>query len=108
MFIYWTFLGVFDALVFFFGAYFMFENTTVTSNGQVSTEPRRVGWAAWESHTGAGRGSLWGLVLGHLSTKAPRGRGAPAPAGHTLPGSPRLMALRHREPLCSFPRSGLV
>lgn len=38
VFIYWTFLGVFDALVFFFGAYFMFENTTVTSNGQVSME----------------------------------------------------------------------
>lgn len=38
LFIYWTFLGVFDALVFFFGAYFMFENTTVTINGQVSTE----------------------------------------------------------------------
>lgn len=36
VFIYWTLLGVFDALVFFFGAYFMFENTTVTSNGQVS------------------------------------------------------------------------
>ncbi|XP_070096118.1 phospholipid-transporting ATPase IH isoform X9 [Equus przewalskii] len=35
VFIYWTLLGVFDALVFFFGAYFMFENTTVTSNGQV-------------------------------------------------------------------------
>ncbi|XP_066092919.1 phospholipid-transporting ATPase IH isoform X2 [Saccopteryx bilineata] len=35
VFIYWTFLGVFDALVFFFGAYFMFENTTVTSNGQM-------------------------------------------------------------------------
>uniref|UniRef100_A0A6I8PIH3 Phospholipid-transporting ATPase n=1 Tax=Ornithorhynchus anatinus TaxID=9258 RepID=A0A6I8PIH3_ORNAN len=35
LFIYWTFLGVFDALVFFFGAYFMFENTTVTSNGQM-------------------------------------------------------------------------
>lgn len=38
VFIYWTFLGVFDALVFFFGAYFMFENTTVASNGQVSTQ----------------------------------------------------------------------
>ncbi|XP_028904050.1 probable phospholipid-transporting ATPase IH isoform X1 [Ornithorhynchus anatinus] len=37
LFIYWTFLGVFDALVFFFGAYFMFENTTVTSNGQLMT-----------------------------------------------------------------------
>uniref|UniRef100_A0A452R2G2 Phospholipid-transporting ATPase n=1 Tax=Ursus americanus TaxID=9643 RepID=A0A452R2G2_URSAM len=35
VFVYWTFLGVFDALVFFFGAYFMFENTTVTSNGQI-------------------------------------------------------------------------
>ncbi|KAL6076775.1 hypothetical protein STEG23_002039, partial [Scotinomys teguina] len=35
VFIYWTFLGVFDALVFFFGAYLMFENTTVTSNGQM-------------------------------------------------------------------------
>ena len=35
VFIYWTLLGLFDALVFFFGAYFMFENTTVTGNGQV-------------------------------------------------------------------------
>ncbi|XP_011745844.1 phospholipid-transporting ATPase IH isoform X4 [Macaca nemestrina] len=35
VFIYWTLLGLFDALVFFFGAYFMFENTTVTSNGQI-------------------------------------------------------------------------
>ncbi|XP_036157649.1 probable phospholipid-transporting ATPase IH isoform X1 [Myotis myotis] len=35
VFIYWTFLGVFDALVFFFGAYFMFENASVTSNGQI-------------------------------------------------------------------------
>ncbi|XP_039601826.1 probable phospholipid-transporting ATPase IH isoform X2 [Polypterus senegalus] len=34
-FIYWTFLGVFDALVFFFGAYFLFDNTTLTSNGQM-------------------------------------------------------------------------
>lgn len=41
MFIYWTFLGVFDALVFFFGAYFIFENTTVTVNGQVSTAHAR-------------------------------------------------------------------
>lgn len=48
VFIYWTFLGVFDALVFFFGAYFMFENTTVTSNGQVSTELGLVDLAAWE------------------------------------------------------------
>lgn len=36
VFIYWTFLGVFDAVVFFFGAYFLFENSIVTSNGQVS------------------------------------------------------------------------
>lgn len=35
-FIYWTFLGVFDALVFFFGAYLLLDNTVVTSNGQVS------------------------------------------------------------------------
>ncbi|KAL4656941.1 putative phospholipid-transporting ATPase IH isoform X2 [Arapaima gigas] len=34
-FIYWTFLGVFDAVVFFFGAYFLFDNTTFTSNGQM-------------------------------------------------------------------------
>ncbi|XP_061482643.1 phospholipid-transporting ATPase IH isoform X3 [Rhineura floridana] len=35
VFIYWTFLGVFDAVVFFFGAYFLFESSTVTSNGQM-------------------------------------------------------------------------
>ncbi|XP_018605530.1 probable phospholipid-transporting ATPase IH isoform X5 [Scleropages formosus] len=35
IFIYWTFLGVFDAVVFFFGAYFLFDNTTFTSNGQM-------------------------------------------------------------------------
>ncbi|XP_019380398.1 PREDICTED: probable phospholipid-transporting ATPase IH isoform X1 [Gavialis gangeticus] len=35
VFIYWTFLGVFDAMVFFFGAYFLFENTSVSSNGQM-------------------------------------------------------------------------
>ncbi|XP_060681806.1 phospholipid-transporting ATPase IH isoform X1 [Hemiscyllium ocellatum] len=34
-FIYWTFLGVFDAVVFFFGAYFIFDNSTMTSNGQM-------------------------------------------------------------------------
>ncbi|XP_013916448.1 PREDICTED: probable phospholipid-transporting ATPase IH [Thamnophis sirtalis] len=34
-FIYWTFLGVFDAVVFFFGAYFLFDNSTMTSNGQM-------------------------------------------------------------------------
>ncbi|XP_020820884.1 phospholipid-transporting ATPase IH isoform X1 [Phascolarctos cinereus] len=35
VFIYWTFLGVFDALVFFFGAYLMLENTAMTINGHV-------------------------------------------------------------------------
>uniref|UniRef100_A0AAQ4NYX3 Phospholipid-transporting ATPase n=1 Tax=Gasterosteus aculeatus aculeatus TaxID=481459 RepID=A0AAQ4NYX3_GASAC len=35
VFIYWTCLGVFDAVVFFFGAYFLFDNTTFTSNGQM-------------------------------------------------------------------------
>lgn len=64
VFIYWTLLGVFDALVFFFGAYFMFENTTVTSNGQVSVEPRHAGRAVGGSRTGAGRGGLRGLVRG--------------------------------------------
>lgn len=34
-FIYWTILGVYDAVVMFFGAYFLFDNTTFTSNGQV-------------------------------------------------------------------------
>uniref|UniRef100_A0A672S3Y9 Phospholipid-transporting ATPase n=1 Tax=Sinocyclocheilus grahami TaxID=75366 RepID=A0A672S3Y9_SINGR len=34
-FIYWTFLGIFDAVVFFFGAFFLFDNTTFTSNGQM-------------------------------------------------------------------------
>ncbi|XP_029460544.1 probable phospholipid-transporting ATPase IH isoform X1 [Rhinatrema bivittatum] len=35
LFIYWTFLGLFDAVVFFFGAYFLFDNAAVTSNGQM-------------------------------------------------------------------------
>ncbi|KAM9327808.1 phospholipid-transporting ATPase IH [Pholidichthys leucotaenia] len=34
-FIYWTLLGVYDAIVMFFGAYFLFDNTTFTSNGQM-------------------------------------------------------------------------
>lgn len=34
-FIYWTILGVYDAVVMFFGAYFLFDNTSFTSNGQV-------------------------------------------------------------------------
>uniref|UniRef100_A0A672ZS77 Phospholipid-transporting ATPase n=1 Tax=Sphaeramia orbicularis TaxID=375764 RepID=A0A672ZS77_9TELE len=35
IFIYWTILGVYDAIVMFFGAYFLFDNTTFTSNGQM-------------------------------------------------------------------------
>uniref|UniRef100_A0A8D0MF31 Phospholipid-transporting ATPase n=1 Tax=Sus scrofa TaxID=9823 RepID=A0A8D0MF31_PIG len=31
VFVYWTLLGLFNALVFFFGAYFVFETTTVSS-----------------------------------------------------------------------------
>ncbi|XP_061660313.1 phospholipid-transporting ATPase IH isoform X4 [Syngnathoides biaculeatus] len=34
-FVYWTALGVYDAIVMFFGAYFLFDNTTFTSNGQM-------------------------------------------------------------------------
>ncbi|XP_036106000.1 probable phospholipid-transporting ATPase IH isoform X1 [Molossus molossus] len=47
VFIYWTFLGVFDALVFFFGAYFMFENATVTSNGQIMTTNTHMIFGNW-------------------------------------------------------------
>ncbi|XP_075873212.1 phospholipid-transporting ATPase IH isoform X2 [Nelusetta ayraudi] len=35
IFIYWTILGVYDAVVMFFGAYFLFDNTSFTSNGQM-------------------------------------------------------------------------
>ncbi|XP_043928568.1 phospholipid-transporting ATPase IH isoform X2 [Protopterus annectens] len=35
LFIYWTLLGAFDAVVFFYGAYFLFDNTSLTSNGQM-------------------------------------------------------------------------
>ncbi|XP_069061125.1 phospholipid-transporting ATPase IH isoform X3 [Pleurodeles waltl] len=37
LFIYWTLLGLFDAVVFFFGAYFLFDSVTITSNGQLMT-----------------------------------------------------------------------
>ncbi|XP_017357770.1 probable phospholipid-transporting ATPase IH isoform X1 [Cebus imitator] len=47
VFIYWTLLGLFDALVFFFGAYFMFENTTVTSNGQIMTTNTHMIFGNW-------------------------------------------------------------
>ncbi|XP_038674758.1 probable phospholipid-transporting ATPase IH isoform X2 [Scyliorhinus canicula] len=35
LFLYWTFLGVFDAVAFFFGAYFLFDSSAMTSNGQM-------------------------------------------------------------------------
>uniref|UniRef100_A0A8C7K5Z1 Phospholipid-transporting ATPase n=1 Tax=Oncorhynchus kisutch TaxID=8019 RepID=A0A8C7K5Z1_ONCKI len=35
VFLYWTCLGLFDACIFFFGAYFLFDNTTFSSNGQM-------------------------------------------------------------------------
>ncbi|XP_060688382.1 phospholipid-transporting ATPase 11C isoform X2 [Hemiscyllium ocellatum] len=34
-FLYWTFLGLFNGLVFFFGAYFLYDNSTLTDSGQV-------------------------------------------------------------------------
>ncbi|XP_038631915.1 phospholipid-transporting ATPase IG isoform X1 [Scyliorhinus canicula] len=34
-FLYWTFLGLFNGLVFFFGAYFLYDNSTLAETGQV-------------------------------------------------------------------------
>ncbi|XP_025051885.1 probable phospholipid-transporting ATPase IH isoform X4 [Alligator sinensis] len=47
VFIYWTFLGVFDAMVFFFGAYFLFENTSASSNGQLMTANTHMMFGNW-------------------------------------------------------------
>ncbi|XP_053240374.1 phospholipid-transporting ATPase IH isoform X1 [Podarcis raffonei] len=47
VFIYWTFLGVFDAVVFFFGAYFLFDSSTVTSNGQLMTANTHMMFGNW-------------------------------------------------------------
>ncbi|KAL2087806.1 hypothetical protein ACEWY4_016634 [Coilia grayii] len=47
IFIYWTFLGVFDAVVFFFGAFFLFDNTTFTSNGQLMTTNTQMMFGNW-------------------------------------------------------------
>ncbi|KAG9348660.1 hypothetical protein JZ751_028977, partial [Albula glossodonta] len=47
IFIYWTFLGVFDAVVFFFGAYFLFDNTSFTSNGQLMTTNTQMMFGNW-------------------------------------------------------------
>ncbi|XP_065121292.1 phospholipid-transporting ATPase IH-like isoform X1 [Paramisgurnus dabryanus] len=46
-FIYWTFLGVFDAMVFFFGAFFLFDNTTFTSNGQLMAANTQMMFGNW-------------------------------------------------------------
>ncbi|KAH0630822.1 hypothetical protein JD844_004079 [Phrynosoma platyrhinos] len=35
-FIYWTFLGLFDGLVFFFGAYFLFQDASMEDNGKMA------------------------------------------------------------------------
>ncbi|XP_063169734.1 phospholipid-transporting ATPase IG isoform X2 [Candoia aspera] len=35
-FIYWTFLGLFDGSVFFFGAYFLFQTASIEDNGKMS------------------------------------------------------------------------
>ncbi|XP_069749632.1 phospholipid-transporting ATPase IG-like isoform X3 [Narcine bancroftii] len=34
-FLYWTMLGLFNGLVFFFGAYFLYDNVSIAANGQV-------------------------------------------------------------------------
>ncbi|XP_052345017.1 phospholipid-transporting ATPase IH-like isoform X6 [Oncorhynchus keta] len=47
IFIYWTFLGVFDAVVFFFGSYFLFNNSTFTSNGQLMTTNTQMMFGNW-------------------------------------------------------------
>lgn len=47
VFLYWTCLGVFDAVVFFFGAYFLFDNTTFTSNGQLMTTNTQMMFGNW-------------------------------------------------------------
>ncbi|XP_077455948.1 phospholipid-transporting ATPase IH isoform X1 [Stigmatopora argus] len=47
IFIYWTLLGVYDAIVMFFGAYFLFDNTTFTSNGQLMTSNTQMMFGNW-------------------------------------------------------------
>ncbi|XP_072293987.1 phospholipid-transporting ATPase IH-like isoform X3 [Eucyclogobius newberryi] len=46
-FIYWTALGVYEAVVMFFGAYFLFDNTTFTSNGQLMTSNTQMMFGNW-------------------------------------------------------------
>lgn len=40
-FLYWTFLGAFEGLVFFFGAYFLFQNSSLEDNGKVTPPPKK-------------------------------------------------------------------
>ncbi|KAI9547073.1 putative phospholipid-transporting ATPase IH [Dissostichus eleginoides] len=47
VFLYWTCLGLFDAVIFFFGAYFLFDNTTFTSNGQLMTTNTQMMFGNW-------------------------------------------------------------
>ncbi|XP_051913542.1 phospholipid-transporting ATPase IH isoform X5 [Hippocampus zosterae] len=47
IFIYWTLLGVYDAIVIFFGAYFLFDNATFTSNGQLMTTNTQMMFGNW-------------------------------------------------------------
>lgn len=51
----------------------MFENTTVTSNGQVSVEPHLVGWAAPGPHRARGRGACaaWYVGVNPWGPRAP-------------------------------------
>ncbi|XP_078787463.1 phospholipid-transporting ATPase IH isoform X11 [Oryzias latipes] len=46
-FIYWTVLGVYNAIVMFFGTYFLFDNTTFTSNGQRMTTNTQMMFGNW-------------------------------------------------------------
>lgn len=40
-FLYWTFLGAFEGLVFFFGVYFLFQNSSLEDNGKVTPPKKR-------------------------------------------------------------------
>lgn len=40
-FLYWTFLGAFEGLVFFFGAYFLFQNSSLEDNGKVTPRKKK-------------------------------------------------------------------
>lgn len=43
-FLYWTFLGAFEGLVFFFGVYFLFQNSSLEDNGKVTTPKKKERW----------------------------------------------------------------